>query len=420
MPRQRDATPRTPVLAWAALGLGLAAASPAAAEQPVPEGLVVGPWVLAPALHAEYLADSNVFREDDAFQPESDRIATLRGRLDAHLLFSNSKLGLFYEGSLQEFDRNRFSRDTGLTLGADLLLDFGRGTTLRLGDTFRRDYTRIDDEVPDAVFRGEPFNVNRWEIDLSREVPNRRGFAVRVARTDFIFAGRSATGLYDYRGFSGSAEYRHPLPGRRWLTAGYSGRRFNHFRPNCHLQAVECQVGVPFRRESFDGVSAGLRGRLGERQLYMFNLGAGQSELTGERASEFGNVVAEGTWEVRAGERTAVRFALGRRPLPSTDDSLYILTDVSAALDLRLSPVVRVVAQTLLGRADYDQFIPGLGCPAGTPREDRRFDMQGAVSWAIHPRLAIRADAGYDERGSNCNVGYEAVHGGIGLSFGWF
>jgi hypothetical protein len=399
------------------LALGALGASGAMAQLPalqVPEGIEVGPWVVRPLFRSSFSYDSNVFRIQQG--SDSDRLTEYEVGLTAILPFRLSRLRLDYRGDKVDYQTNQFSRDLTHTLGAELQLTFRTGDRLTIRDSYRRDISRLEeiDEGNELVFHGEPYSLNRWEIELERADPGRQGYLIRVRRQDYTYDQDIANaGFFEYRGFDDVFEYRQPLTSYRSWTLRYATRRFNHFDP-----APGAPVGVPFRREESDSLTYGLRGMIGERQPYQVQLGYGRfrSRETGNPA-EFTGLVGTANWRVAVGGRTGLGFDLARRPLPSSFETYYINNALRVELD-RQWMRFRSRATVRLSLNDYGPTATSCN---GEGREDLTWGMEAGQGWRLHDRVLLDLSAFYEERSSNCaGLDFHATGISAGVSLGWF
>jgi len=405
-----------------ALGLSLVSlALTEALAKEVPEGIPAGPWILAPFFSSSYEADTNVFRKTEASGADDDRIATFTGELFGTLPFRNSELTLGYRTSKESFDNATFPRELTQYAEFDLELNFKSGDTLSLRDFFREDFARSEDidAGGELVFEGEPYTINRWEVEFSRDDPGRQGYFARVRRQDFNYDGQKDVGFFDYRGFDNVFEYRQPLPGyRRWVLR-YNARRFNHYDPNCKL-GFECEgeVGVPFRKEVSDSVELGLMGNLGERQPYVVRLGYSSFRYEGTESSDFNGIVGHAAWRLALGSRTDLELRLTRRALPSNFETYYINNSVRAKLDrewLRFESGIEL--EYYLN--DYADPIE-LGVNQFCRRRDSTYELDVDWAWRVHERFKFEISAFHTNRRSTCDTSdYQATGLGTGIALGW-
>lgn len=398
------------------------------AQPEMPEGLPAGPWLLAPSLSNQFQIDNNLFRDDES--TGSEKISSVTGALRASLPFRSSLLQLSYAATKRNYESVSLSRDLAQDLGVMLRFDFSSGDQLIVRDDFRRDFTRLrelDVLGNEVVFSGQPYNVNRWSAQLTREVPQRQGYDVQVRRTDFNFEGESQVGIFDYRGFDTDFEYRQPLPASRWWIVHYSMRRFNNYESNC-----PSRVGIPFRKEESDSLQTGLRGRLGPDHSYFVRLGyvrfrleedgvaACRSQEPGAGSTEYDGAAGQAGWRLRLGDRTDIVLGAYRQPLPSGFNTYYIVNELRAELQRDLFQRGRLGLVTRLGRNEYGKLIDQAGCDQ-IHRKDNRLDVEGEFTWLVHPRIGLQLAALHERRGSNCEINdYRAMQLGAGLVLGWF
>jgi len=399
--------------AAAGLALGLAVLAPAALGQ-VPPGLEVGPWILAPVLRGSWSYDSNVFRQVDQ-SSEHDSVVQAEAGLSATLPFRASALRLDYRGNRLEYGKSNFDRDMTHNAGVELSLAFKTGDRLTLRDVYRRDILRIDlsedVEGNEQVFQGEPFSLNRWELELDRSATDRQGYLIRVRRQDYTLDDDVATGVYEYRGFDNVFEYRQPLTTYRSWTLRYGMRRFSHFDP------ADSVPGQPFRREESDSLLYGLRGRVGAGQTYHVQLGYGQFRLRQSAPEEFSGLVAAVNWGLALGGRTALAVDVVRRPLPSSFDTYYI----NNALRVDLSRRWLRFRSRATGRATVNDYAEATAGCGGRSREDVTLGVEARQGLIVHERMEIGVGAFYERRSSNCDVSDFTANGvDVGVTVGWF
>lgn len=395
---------------------------PAAAQSgpELPNGLPWGKWIVAPYIQAGYETDDNIFRvrESGSQAPQSDQILTLLGGVLAHLPFRNSLLSLDYEAEYRDYAKNDFSRDLTQTVGAAVDFNFSSFDRLTFEERYVRGITEIQDSDPggERVFTGQPYNYNRAGFEVAREVAGRPGYTVNLTRTDlnYVLEPGEESVFFDYRGFEGALEYRHPLPGSRWLLAHYDGRRFDHFR-------VELASGRPYREESWDAVSLGVQGMLGRRQPFYARIGVGEfsygyAPIQYRPDLEFRGITAEMRLRLTVGAKSGITFGFVRRPLPSNFETYYIINELRVEADRRWLRSSRFGVRALYSRNSYgdeDNDVKG--------REDTRVRLETYVDWFFHSKIGIRVSASHTRRRSSTNVAdYDATVVSSGFRFGWF
>jgi len=414
---------RRPILAASFVTFALTAFTPAPAED-VPDGIPLGPWILAPSFHSSYEANSNVFYRADDAPPQDDefsrrdRVAKIGGGILAVLPFSNSSLELSYQTDKENYEKNPFPRDLSQVAGLNLELKFKSGDVLAFRDVYRSDFARaeeVDAGGELTSFRGEPYSINRWEVELSRTDPQRQGYVVRIRRQDFIYDGDEDIGFFEYRGFDNKFEYRQPLPENRSWVVRYGSRRFNHYDP----LYVDAPHGVPFRKEKSDNVQLGVLGSLGEGQPFFFNLGYGRFRYEGLDESEFDGLVGQAAWRLQIGGRTQLDLEAVRQPLPSNSNTHYINNAVRAELEREW---LRFESGTGLefNRNDYADEVEDFGVCDGR-RKDSTYKGEVFWGWRVHERLRFQISSFYSRRSSTCDSSdYEAAGFETGIALGWF
>lgn len=413
IPRLCRAAPMLAILA-----LGMLPGLPVRAQDDLPDGFPVGKWILAPSLTASYEADNNVF-----FKPSenatSDRVSTAEGYLQASLPFRNSLLQFDYTAAKESYAENVFPRDLSQVFGVALELGFKSGDVLTFSDEYRLDFARSEeiDVGGELTFEGEPYKLNRWQVELSRDDPGRQGYLVRIRRQDFNYDGENDIGFFEYRGFDNAFEYRQPLPGGRSWVVRYQTRRYNHYEP----QVVSGTVGVPFRNEKADNVTFGLRGLLGDRQPYRVYVGYGRFRYGGIESSSFNGIVGAAAWRLWLGGRTRTDFEAIRRPLPSNFDTFYINNGLRAKLEREWLRFDGGGAVELVINDYADEILVGTSTGVEScHRRDTTRRFEGFLGWRLHEYLQFKVSTFHSVRSSSCeSVDYDAA--GIETSFtvGW-
>ncbi len=385
-------------------------AGPAAQALDPDDGIVVGKFILAPRFEATWGVDSNIFREVESRQ-HSDAVATTRAGLDAFMPFGNSSLSLGLGIGKEEFQNADFSRNTSKLGEAELELNFRSGDTLTLYDGFTQDFARLND-VGEQNFDGEPYSLNRLEVELKRDNHRRQGYVIRLRHLDFTYDDLiTVPGLFEYRGFDNYFEYRRPTPGDRVWVARYQTRRFDHFEAND-------TTGVPFREELTDSVQLGLQGYLGLDQPYIVRIGFARFRYdvpatSNATPSEGNGLVGFFAWQLRVGPRTAVELEAIRRPLPSNFDTFYVNNAVKAKL-------VREWRRHETG-TDLRYYLNNYADPIGScNRRDSTYELEVFWDWKVHERFDFGVEAFHSHRSSTCDVfTYRATGLATGFTVGW-
>jgi hypothetical protein len=408
------------LVSWTVGVLALAAAAPPAAggtEAELDEGLTAGPWILAPFASLQFEAQDNIFRTSpgSARPKESDDISDLAAGLVATLPFRNSHLRLDYRGNRLDYRDHVFERDVSHDGLLELSLNLRTQDRLVLREQVIRSFADLSsiDEGGELVFEGQPFNVNRWEVEMLRQVGGRPGYVARFTRVDVIFQTEQPVPFFDYRGFDTAFEYQHPLAGQRWFVAHVSASSFDHFDP-------DDPVGVPFREARSESVQAGLRGSIvGERE-YFVRVGYGRFRFGIVDADDFGGLVGEARLRMALGPRMVLELSGQRRPLASSFDTFYTNSEFGAKLERQWTRLLKVGLDATFAENAYGEDTLQVDCQ-GRVRRDTRLGVEGFVDWSLHPRLAIRLGAEQTDRDSNCDQSrYEATSGYLGLRMGWF
>jgi hypothetical protein len=395
--------------------LAVVATGDARAQGDLPDGLWVGRWVLSPRLSFGYESDSNIFRRDSEEDPEDDRSLQYTGGLQAALPFRMSLFEIDYEASRYQYDNNEFPRDVVQNLSTALHLNFASGDRLILRDQYRLGFERFQDVDPggELLFEGEPYRFNRWEVEVARDVPDRQGYSVRVARVDFNYEptpGETGPSFFDYRGFDNSFEYRQPMPGRKWWLLHYGTRRVNNYassRPDL--------VGVPFRKEISDRLEAGFRGNLRGGTPYHLQLGWARLDYEGSDASKFRGLSGSASTRFEAGPTVDVELSAARRVLPSSFETYYINNEFRGEFEHAWLPT-----SVLGGGLVFDQNEYGSFDCNGSDRRDLRYELTGFLGWRVHSIVELRLAALREARSSNCDfIDYDTFVVSTGVRLGW-
>jgi hypothetical protein len=426
-----------------ALLLGCAAGpllAQATDEEVLPSGLTAGRWIFSPYARTSFGVDSNLFRSNT--EPQRELVTRVAAGALATLPFRNSVLDLFYEASLYDYAETQIPTDITHRGGVSAGLQFGTGDVLTLRERFTTGQVELRrfDPGGEVVFEGEPYNYNVFDLEMARSDATRPGYSARLSRVDFAYADQPPNAaFFDYSGYNGAFEYRHPLPNHRWAVGSYRGRRFNHYRDVFEdKQVIDPETGntvtvpvrvdsrVKFRTEISDTLLAGVRGFVGRRQPFWALAGYGRFEYENQPESEFQGIVGTAQWRLPIGTRTFVDFGFDRRPLPSTFDTYYIVNELRTRAEGAGFRNARVGANLILGRNRYGSVIDDEdndfqddSCE-GQIRKDSRFLLEGYLNWVIHPRVAFQLTAARTSRGSNCNwAEYNANVVTTSFIFGW-
>jgi hypothetical protein len=434
-----------PVVSAAVLLLTVVPVAMAQNEEPLPDGMPVKRWIVAPYISTLYTYDDNIFRssgETDipSDQIVSDQISSVLVGVGATMPIRNSRLGLRYEGGQYNYADNEFERTATHEGEVKWAMNFGSFDQLVLRDVYIQSFSQLInvDEGGELVFDGQPYNRNQWEIGFNRTVPRRRGYTVSLTRIDLVFQAppekkscdretsiqEECVTFFDYRGFQGTVEYREPLAGRKWFTGYATARRFDHYNdPFPEDDDPELDPGVPFRREVSESLQAGIRGFLGPRQPYFFRIGYGRMRYDLVDSSEFRGLVGAARFRFSFGPRTHLDLGVDRRPLPSSFDTYYLVNDLRAEVRRLWLRSSEVGINLFLSRAEYGDILTRFGEPicGEEIRVDRRRGLEAFVDWSVAQRMGFRVTAGRLRRTSNCEgAGYTANEVSIGVNFGWY
>jgi len=452
MPPHRRNTHRFFLAALAILPLcgGLSLQAQEVAE--LPRGMPVGPWILAPYFDGSVVADDNVFRSPDAPNtvcsndsnrrcrtdvdceirpdelpptcrtPESDRITSVTGGVVASLPIRNSILQLDYEGNFRRYAENTFQRDLAHDFGLGFEMNFSSGDQLVIGEHYSLGISDIQTIDPgggcERVFDGQPFTYNRFDVEVSRNVQDRRGYTVQLSRVDLVYDDQGGFEFFDYRGYEGSGEYRHPLPGRLALVGYYGFRRFDHFLSED--EEIVYAPGEPYRRERYDSAQLGIQGFIGRRQPFYVRLGTARFSydwLDRDATADFSGLVGAASWRLSLGTKSTMEIDMQRRPLPSNFETYYIINELRLKFARRWLRRSRFGLNLLASVNRYGDLI------GGEPelRRDQRQSVEGYLDWFFRGKIGVRVALARQRRRSNfAAVGYDATVLTTGFRVGWF
>jgi hypothetical protein len=438
-------------LLLAALSLGGAqAASP-------PEGIDAGKWVLSPywGTSAEY--NDNLLTRVESNEQVSELIHSVQFGVTASMPFKNSLFEIEYGAEKRKYQDYQFSRDLAQRGRADLRLNGSYGDTLRITESYTREITTVvrydaeglaDQPNEEFILEGVPYNLNIAEVELSRDNPNMQGYSIKVRRTDHtVVEDRQPDdpdqliALYNYWGYDGIFEYRHPLPSNTWLIAYHNVRYFNHIAPmgeSSQFDPIRCvsYAGKYFRSEHSDSYQIGVRGYIGGRHAYLVRAGLGNFEYGGPvpQGSDFRGLVGRANFLFILGGRSDLQISLERRPLPSYYKTHYIINVLRLSIDREWLRGLRGGLSAYVSRNTYGDPLDDIGpswevCRSGGSEEpdcggarrvDLRVMLEGHLDWMIHDLVKLRLSASHWQRESNCDdrvIGTTEITAGIML--GW-
>lgn len=395
-------------------------------SEPPPRGLEAGPWVLAPYLLASFTTDDNIFRRPT--NEEDEEISEAVASLTAYLPFRNSMLTLEYEADYFNYSNNNFSRNVEQAFSFDLKFNLAGGSVLRVSDEFTSGFSDVQqfDAGGERVFDGEPFNLNRFVFEMSRAIPYRKGYLLRVRHRKFEFVSGNEVPFFDYEGIDAAGEYRQPISGGRWLTLSGFARRLDHF--NVEDGPASNQ---PFRKEVYDELQLGFRGRVSGSDPYFVRLGWGRFEYTDIVAAvgpqkPFSGLVGSFEYRLRISGLLDIVFSGQRHPLPSNFDTYYLINEFKVDLERKWQQFTRVGLNMLYSANSYGDLLRNRdGSPLADCsdfiRKDDRYRVEGYARWSVGDMMALRISAARQSRRSNCDISeYEANVLSANVEFGWF
>src|SRR5262245_3200695 len=235
--------------------VALALCAPAVAEDAPPPGIPAGPWILAPSLVVGYSYDTNVFQEDEQFDPVADYSLVIQPKILATQPFRMSSLSLGYSATRYDygnaFQDAQLAQDATATL--NLLFSSQNRPALSADFTFGVSKTEAFDPGGEVTYRGESYHLSHYELQLSKQVPQHPGYRVGVVHNVFRFDENQTVSFFDYTGSVATLEYRQPFGFQIWGLASYVGSRFDHFCHGLDPNGNPCPgSSTPFRTEESD------------------------------------------------------------------------------------------------------------------------------------------------------------------------
>lgn len=428
-------------IAVAAVLCGVTGATLAQSSGEAPSGLRVGRWVVQPSLRTDFERDDNIFRQDEdnqqsAIGAAADSITSLTAAIAAYLPFRNSMLQLDYTGTQVQYDEFEFPSDIAQDFGANLTMNFSTGDVMTLRGQYIDSFTEssqgndIDGDLAigpgELFFTGQPFVRQTYEIQFERSMINRPAYLFRWRSSQLSYDDLAAVSFFDFDGDEVAAEYRHPLPGRRQVTAYLQTRRFDNFRIEMAGNQSSREL---FREERADQLMLGLIGFLGKGRPYLVRLGYGNFRYGVIGETEFEGLVLFGRWRVPLGSVTSMEFVANRRPLPSgfDGDFFYINEQLTVSLERLLGRITATGLNLVATRNEYnraelvnDTSNGQTGCP-NYVRQDRRARFEPYVTLAVNSRLSFDLTLVHEFRNSNCvNGDFDYTSLNAGVTFGWF
>lgn len=424
------------VLALACSGAG------ALTSRAAPDGIIVGKWLLSPKVFVGVEYDSNIFRRSVNIQ--SDWIQRTTLGLAATVPVRNSAFLFEYTADRYAYQNFDLARDWSQFGRAAWRWNLASSDTITLSTSYTKGITNIQDIDPggELTFRGQPYNLARYDLQAERAVPRQQGYLIKVSRIDLNWEPEEddVVGFFDYRGYDARYEYRQPVSVIDWFIVYAEMRRFNHYRARGYKEwdpdanngqgayVDAWQLGVPFRKEESGSLQVGVRGFLGRGQPFFARIGYGEFQYTGTEASKskFKGIVGQLDWSLHVGARSMLGLTALRRPLPSSFPTYYIVDEFRINLERPWRQYSDMGFNVLLSKNTYgdvlDPIPPSELPPCGDQiRVDNRWNAEAYMNWLIHGKFGFRFVAGHYERTSNCpGADYKANIVTTGLTMGWF
>jgi hypothetical protein len=398
----------------------------AASQETPPKGFPAGPWILAPTVVAGYEHNTNVFLEDEIEDPTSDYSLVVEPEITATLPFRNSYLDFHYKATWRDYGSAFPDEKLAQELGVRLSLLFASMDRITIGGNriFGVAATEEFDPGGEVVYDGKEFDLTDYSVELKREVQGRRGYRIQVRRSELDFDPAPDLRFFDFKGWSGEAEYREPLNENLWIIGAYSGSRTDHFCKNLDPLGNPCPPpSEPLRKESTDTASLGLRGVLAANQPFYLRVGSASYRYTLRTGSNFQGVTAEGSLGIPIGGGTSLRFGLSRRPYPSFyfNSNFYLVERVDTQLqhDWR-NGAASAGLRAFFSRSRYSNAIDFPGFPQdGTVRRDTILRGELYANVFLVKRFGLSTVVSWQSRDSNIEgEDYEGESYFLGLTYG--
>jgi hypothetical protein len=406
--------------------VALATCATALAQDAPPPGVAAGPWVLAPSLVVGYSYDTNVFQEDDEFDPVADHSLVIEPKILATLPFRNSSFALGY--SATRYDYGNAFDDAQLEQKGiaklDLLFSSLDRLVLSADFTFGVAKTEAFDPGGEVTYRGESFRLSHYELDFSRQIPGRPGYRVDLTHNVFRFDEDQTVSFFDYEGTSAFLEYRQPFGSQVWGVVSYAGSRFDHFCSNIDPQGNPCPGrSTPFRTEESDTGIVGIMGNVAKRQSFALRVGSSSFRYDPETGQNFHGTTMEGTMGIPVGGGTNLTIGAARRPFPSFyfNNDYYLVTRGDVRLDHQWPNETIAGIRASYWTSKYPERIVAPGNPAdGLIRDDGHVQGEVYANVQLVRRLGIHVSVSHQTRDSN--IEGQSFQGTIyfaGLSYGF-
>lgn len=411
---------RTPIPIVAICALACAAGSSFASEPP--DGIPVGPWVVAPVAESLWGYDSNPFFATKDGSRRSDRSARHALGAVATLPFRESRLSLAYRGEIVRFDRATLREDTIHDLAADLEVRFSTGDRA----FFRSSYTRgLTDTLRfdpggETVFRGDPYRFRVVEAGAERVVPGRRGYRFRATGQELDFPPGLETSFFEFRGIEVEAEYLEPLGASAWAIVAVRGRRFDHFCEDLDPAGSPCPVaGTPFREERGNQFLAGWTRVTARGSTYSARAGWFELRFPGSDLAAFEGVVGDAEARLRFGPNLWVEGSILRQVYPSfyADNNYFLYEGISVGAGISRTDRWESGCRVSWAVGRYETAASTGG---GAPRRDETLRTEAYANLFLPRRFGVRLTLSGERRRSNdARLEFERRAVLVGVFFGW-
>ncbi len=393
--------------------------TPVFAQMEERKGLEAGPWLLLPSLVLGVEYDSNPFFRSENVQ--SERILEATPALGIRLPFSQSLFRIDVAKKFYDYSQTILGEDTVLETSAVLELNFSSRDKLEFGAERSSGLARstaIFDEGGEATFQGDSFDMDVFDLTLSRSVYGQRGWLLKLQRQDLVFDEGTVANFFDYRCWNYQAEYRQPVSPVSWLLFSWSGRNYDHFR-------VNSPFSEPFREEISQIGLVGFDARYSSHKTLRFRVGYSKNEFPGALGSAFSGIVGDIKARFQTGSRRHEFLVEAlRRPHASffANNTHFVRNSIAITLKRNFLNKSSVGLRAEYAESDYgDPLQRPLDPQNGIVRQDRTLVSELNARFALNPLMGLRLSARYSTRSSKYEgVDYDATQIFGGMAFGWF
>jgi hypothetical protein len=373
-----------------------------------------------------YQWDTNVFQEDEAFDPLADYSLVIEPAITATLPFRKSFFEAQYRATWFEYGTAFEDDEVAQYAGLRLNLLFSSLNRLEFAATKTFGVAKVEDFDPggEVRYQGDSYDLDDYTVELSKDVQGHRGYRARAGWTAFQFDPNSVTNFFDYEGWSADLEYREPFGPQVWGVIAYTGSGFDHFCRDTDPNGNPCPgPDEPFRHENADTLAIGARGSLAGDQPFHLRVGQSRFRYTPESFRDFQGLTVDGGMGIAIGGGSSLRFGVARRPFPSFyfNNEYYLVDRFDVQFEHRWRNESSMGARVSYSTSDYPNRIVAPGDVAdGQVREDRhgRAELYGTV-WLVR-RFGLSLSAAYQSRESNIEFqSFDAATYFAGVTYGF-